>query len=159
MSPSLPASGFRERLVRQIVALSEERSQFLDTYFPMPGRERKALDQLLSDYIGAVEKLLQLPDESIPPVVLIGSDVRIAYLNEDSLPASAEWVTIIHPDQAEADENRISFLSPVGKQLLLKSEGEVLTIRTPSGELKVRVESVRHHQDLSSAIESGQAES
>jgi transcription elongation factor GreA len=46
---------------------------------------------------------------------------------------------IVMPEDTNPDEGRISFLSPVGSQLLLGSKGEVRSVHTPSGSMRIRI--------------------
>ncbi|MBP1996328.1 GreA/GreB family elongation factor [Paenibacillus eucommiae] len=139
MNHSISLHELREQVVYQLIVLGEEKNHFLDAYFPMHGKDRTHMDQFLSTYTRTVEEQLALTDLEVPAVVLIGSLVRITYLDDQS----TDDYTIVYPNDADPEENRISFLSPVGRQLLLKKAGDTLTIATPSGTLQVRIESIR----------------
>ena len=47
--------------------------------------------------------------------------------------------TIVGPDEADPGKGRISFESPLGKSLMKKGIGDVVTVRRPAGEVDVTV--------------------
>ncbi|WP_159882209.1 GreA/GreB family elongation factor [Paenibacillus puerhi] len=138
MNPSRAFHPLREQYVRQLIQLSDERNRFLDVYFPDYGTRRTQMGKLLSSYTHALERMLATPDEAWPDIVLIGSRVTITYL-EDSL---SDTFTIVFPDQADPEEYRISFVSPVVEKLLLRKAGDVVTVETNLETFHVRIEQI-----------------
>ncbi|WP_440111567.1 GreA/GreB family elongation factor [Paenibacillus sp. QZ-Y1] len=138
MNHRTPRTNCREKLVSQLFTLGEEKRTFLDAYFDVREPERIELERLLIAYTQCVEKLLLGPDEDLDSVVLIGSFIQFEYV--DFHTSDSFW--IVMPDDANLDAGRISFLSPVGRQLLLGSVGEIRSVNTPSGSMKVRITKV-----------------
>lgn len=136
MNPSMPSSSVREQLVHQLVVLGEEKNRFLDAFFPMAGKVREEMDQFLGKYTLSVEKLLSFPDDHLQTVVLVGSSVNLVYVQDQM----TDQFTIVFPQHVDPDDNRISFLSPVGRQLLLAIPGDELTLSTPSGRQQVKID-------------------
>lgn len=144
MNPRSASNAWREYLVRQMVVYGDEKSWFLDLYFPENGSSRMATDQLLSAYTRNLETLLSGADKGLCEQALIGSLVTISYLDDSSV----ETLLLVSPHEAAQHEDipgvcPISFLSPIGRALLLKHCGEELFVDTPSGKLKLRVESIQ----------------
>ncbi|MGF9698573.1 GreA/GreB family elongation factor [Paenibacillus sp. MABNR03] len=125
----------REMLVKQLITLGEEKRTFLDAYFDVREPERMQMDKLLSVYTEYLQKLLLGPDELLHSVVLIGSEIRFDYIDFHT----SDTFMIVMPDDADPDTGRISFLSPVGRQLLLASKGEVRSVTIPAGSMRVRI--------------------
>jgi transcription elongation factor GreA len=50
---------------------------------------------------------------------------------------------IVGPTEANAADGKISSVSPVGKALLDRSEGDEVEIDVPAGLMKLRVESIQ----------------
>ncbi|MGA3245372.1 MAG: transcription elongation factor GreA [Bacteroidota bacterium] len=46
---------------------------------------------------------------------------------------------LVSPEEADFDKNKISVTSPFGKGLMGKTEGDVVSIRVPAGELKYKI--------------------
>lgn len=156
MSPRVKESVWREFFVRQLIMFDDERARFLDAYFPDFGNGRFQADQLLSDYTQVLRNQLAGGEESWSEKVLIGSRVRISYLDD----MSTDILAIVSPHQAVlpevgSGECPVSFLSPMGKQLLMKSCGELVHVQTPSGRLPVKIEQISLSQ---AALAAGEAE-
>ncbi|MEF3303404.1 GreA/GreB family elongation factor [Paenibacillus sp. GYB003] len=131
----------RDQLVNQLVFFDEEKTNFLNQYFPVITPERNKIDRTITAYAAAVEKLFEdYTDETLHSVVLIGSQVDLLYTDD----GSTESYTIVFPHQADANQNRVSFLSPVGSQLLLTPVNETRRLGTPSGAIEVKLERIRY---------------
>ena len=90
----------------------------MDTY------DARAADSLVDALLGA---------KTVPHDLLPGDRValhsRVAYSEEPG--GTRRVVTIVHPEQANVSEGRISVLSPVGQALLGRRRGSATTIRVP----------------------------
>jgi transcription elongation factor GreA len=143
MSPRVKESVWREFFVRQLIMFDDERARFLDAYFPDFGNGRSQADQQLSEYTQVLRQQLADGEEGWCGKVLIGSRVLISYLDD----MSTDTLTIVSPHHAVLPEDGsgecpVSFLSPMGKQLLMKPCGELVHVQTPSGRLPVRIEQI-----------------
>ena len=49
---------------------------------------------------------------------------------------------IVNPVEANPDENKISFKSPIGKALFQKKAGETVIVKTPDGEISLEIISI-----------------
>ena len=141
MNHSISLTGSRTQLVSQLVYFDDEKTHFLDHYYPQYGQERIKIDQTLSAYAATLESILaEFNEDRLSSTVLIGSQVKLCYIEDDF----TEDYTIVFPNQADPNVNRISFLSPLGFQLLMKKKNELHRLKVPSGELQVRVEDVKY---------------
>ncbi|MFB9327977.1 GreA/GreB family elongation factor [Paenibacillus aurantiacus] len=133
----------RAYILGQLVHLEESKKAMLDAYFPLPDRhvERKSTEILLERYVHRIEKLLfcltHEPDFKLTFVV-IGSTVTIR--NKQS--HVAESYKICYPDHADIDAGCISFLSPLGRQLLLSPIYSTVNVAVPDGECEYVVECI-----------------
>ncbi|MBR6131210.1 MAG: GreA/GreB family elongation factor, partial [Bacteroidales bacterium] len=50
---------------------------------------------------------------------------------------------IVGVDEANITQGKISFLSPLSKVLLRKKKGDIVTFKTPSGEMRLEILGVR----------------
>lgn len=122
-------------LIEQLNVLGEEKSLFLDAFFPVHGIERSRMDQFLTGYVEFVKRQLALDTANPCNAVFIGSKVTIAYPDSGEV----DELTIVYPGEADPDCNRISFLSPLGKQLLMRAAGDVATVEVPSGPMRLHI--------------------
>ena len=70
--------------------------------------------------------------------VQVGSTVEVTNLGSG---ASLRY-TIVGADEGKAAEGKISNVSPIGKALLKRSEGEEVKVSVPAGELRLRIEKI-----------------
>ena len=88
---------------------------------------------------------LELDQKSLVPpgrvprgVVTMNSRVRVRDLQTND----TETYTIVFPDDADIDENRLSVLAPLGTALLGRAAGDVVEFKAPAGERRLRIERV-----------------
>lgn len=137
-------SGTRQHLISQLTFFDEQFAIFLDTYFHDYNRARSEMDHLIRAYIEKLEAILGGDDEqledALTSIVLLGSSAKLKFA-EDGL---SETYTVVYPTEADLDQNRISFLSPIGKQLLLAQAEDELEIAGPSGNYQVKIEEIKY---------------
>ena len=74
-----------------------------------------------------------LPDDELPPnVVNMGAEVTFRDLESDK----SSRCTLVFPHQADAANNRVSVLAPVGAALIGLAEGETIAWPVPGGKLR-----------------------
>lgn len=138
-----PLFGTRKHLVSQLAFFDEQHAIFLDTYCQQYGKERQQLDQLIRQYVSKLEEILVGDDEqlgqSLQQIVLMGSTVTVVDLED----ASSEEYTVVYPTEADPDHNRISFLSPFGRRLLLASYGDELVIDSPTSQYSIKLDRIK----------------
>lgn len=143
MNHSFP-SKTREHLEDQLVFFGKQYSVFLEAYFPEQRKEKVWMEKLVRSYMKTLEAILKNDDDalaqSLQKTAILGSSVTISYQDD----GSHETFTVVHPTEIDPDKNRISCLSPIGRQLLLASSGDSLTLETPVSNHKIVIEEVKH---------------
>ncbi|WNC12157.1 GreA/GreB family elongation factor [Brevibacillus brevis] len=134
----------RQQLIQQLVFFDEQYSLFFDHYVRDYGREKQIVDALVRRYRETLEELLAKDDgalsQSLQNVTLLGSSVRV-HFEEDGYE---ELFTVVFPTEIDPDQNRISFLSPIGRQLLLTAPRDMLVLESPVGKQQVQIGEVRY---------------
>lgn len=131
---------FRETIVDQLVFFDENGTEILDTYFLS---DRSRFKEFYTTYSYEVEIFLTslnngVEDQQYIPKVFIGCKVLLNYIDDNEV----EEYTICFPEFSDPDNGFISFLSPVGSQLLLRSAKEKMLLSTPGGELEVIIKEI-----------------
>jgi transcription elongation factor GreA len=140
MNHSLIYEGSRTQLLQQLIYFDEEKIAFLNQYFPVRSKDRSNAETLLSRYCSELEQLLtEFNGEDLNSQVFIGSQLQLRYLDDNT----TDIYTIVFPNQAEPNDNKISMLSPIGMQLLLAELGSTCQLAIPSGQLEVKIESIK----------------
>jgi transcription elongation factor GreA len=136
-------SGYQNKdyFTLQLVYIDENIKELTDLYISStPIQER--LKHFFHLFILEVEELLNSNKKndmiSSFPKVYIGTKVTVLYEEENE----TEDYVICYPEQSNPDEGYISFLSPVGRQLLFKNIGEKISLHIPTGELMVTIKEI-----------------
>jgi transcription elongation factor GreA len=142
---TMSAAAF-EKLIKQVVYFAENKDSLLEEYFPSLSRESREFYQFITTYIAKVEELIKrvaVKDDSQGeiPFVVIDSQVSIKDLDSQDV----YQYRVVNPSINGIDSNDISFLSPVGRALLLKNKGETVTVKTPAGEVQYLIQSIHFH--------------
>lgn len=95
------------------------------------------------EYINDLKKELEIAvlvePENIPGnVVTMNSRVRMTDLDNDE-----EMIyTLVFPEDADVEEEKISIMSPVGTAILGYAEGDIIEWPVPSGVCHIRIEEI-----------------
>ncbi|KKI88912.1 hypothetical protein WQ54_28745 [Bacillus sp. SA1-12] len=135
------ANHSKDYFIQQVKYIDENIMELTDLYVSStPIQER--LKHYFNLYVLEVENLLQINQKNdfIPsfPKVYIGTKVKVLYDEENE----TEEYVICFPEQSSPDCGFISFLSPVGRQLLLKNIGEKISLKIPTGNLLVTIKDI-----------------
>ena len=136
MNRSLPKHVVEE-LVRQLVFLDEERTVLLDKHFPRQGSERTEFEHFLDTYRKKLEWIIQdSRARELRSIVLIGSQVTVLQNGRKII------YKIVLPNFSDMDQGHISFMSTIGRHLLLSKKGSTIAIKTPTGSIKLTISNV-----------------
>ncbi len=80
-----------------------------------------------------IDRALIVDDEKIPSDV-VSMNSKVSYQDLDS--GLENVVTLVYPDAANIDENKVSILAPIGSALIGLREGQVIQWPLPGGKLK-----------------------
>lgn len=131
----------KTQLINQLVYFDDEKAKFLKHYFDDQSKERADLDRLLTSYCTELEHIVSnLNETTLHSTVLIGSQVKLRY--EDD--GSCETYTVVFPNEAQPELNRISFLSPIGRKLLLSKVMQSYELDIPLGVIKINIEGIKY---------------
>jgi len=72
--------------------------------------------------------------------VIFGVTVKLLNLDDDSEVS----YTIVGDDEADIKINKISVYSPIARALIGKTEGEVVVVKAPSGDVEYEIQLVEH---------------
>jgi regulator of nucleoside diphosphate kinase len=85
-----------------------------------------------------------VPAGDVPKgVVTMNSKVRVRDMASDE----AETYTLVYPDDADINENKLSVLAPLGAALLGARKGEVIRFDVPAGTRRLRIERVLYQPE------------
>lgn len=133
-----------ENLLHQLVSIEEQKDQQIDNFLCTSPRERDECIQMLKKYLTCLDQVLRTAErnntaQDVVPFVTVDSYVLLY----DYETNTADEFRVISPFSEQAEFNDISFLSPLGKKLLMKKVDEEVVVEAPGGTFKYRIESIR----------------
>lgn len=136
MSRIVLSSSIFDVLVKHLVDIEEEKDRIMDEYYPNLTNERDNFKQFIENYVKEIEGFIynakiQKTASNDCPFITIGSTVEI----EDLTYNEIEKIKIVSPftNKVNMACNCASYLSPLGKALLLKKVNDRADIETPVG--------------------------
>ncbi len=90
--------------------------------------------------IGKLENLLSRvkilePDDIPDGEVFVLTDVKVKDINRDEVIT----YTLVSPDEADFEQDKISVISPLGKALMGKKVGDIVKVEVPASELEYKI--------------------
>lgn len=133
-----------EKLVAHLVNIEDGKNKLLEEYFPVLSKERNEIRVLIEKYIAKIDYLIrndlvvvQFSGNNFP-FVTIYSEVEVQDLENGEL----QKLRIVPPFKND-EINDVSFLSPVGKSLLLKNVADKAVVKAPGGEFHYIIKAIR----------------
>ncbi|NLZ39581.1 MAG: GreA/GreB family elongation factor [Firmicutes bacterium] len=136
-----------DSLVKHLVDIEEKKNSIIDEYFPEPSKKRDELKKLFDTYIKQLEQLINSANRSEEagknnylPFVTIGSEVEVQNLDNQEIYK----YRLVSPFNNDTEnDDAVSYLSPVGRALLLKKVNDVVAVKAPAGVFNYKIKSVR----------------
>jgi regulator of nucleoside diphosphate kinase len=98
----------------------------------------------VKDLIEELERAEVLQVDDFPKdVITMNTKVKI----RDLRTGNAYIYTIVYPEEADFENNRISILAPIGTALLGYREGDTIEWDVPAGKRRLKVERILHQPE------------
>lgn len=141
-----------EKLIEHLIYIEESSDNLADFFFPDSPKDQEDIKNFFRQYVKTIENEMGyitvvksfanascLNSLNTFPFVIIGSEVEL-----ETISGKPAFVyRIIHPDGQNKAKNGITYLSPMGKALLLKTTGSEIDIDTPSASQRVKIKTIR----------------
>ncbi|MFT4416149.1 GreA/GreB family elongation factor [Fredinandcohnia humi] len=131
-----------ETFFRDQLRYIDENIQDLTALYLSSTPVKERVKEFFSLYVYELENYLEnhykIAETNTIPKVFIGTKVTVSFDNEREI----EEYLICLPHQSDPDAGLISFLSPVGRQLLLRNLDEQISLTVPSGEQPVTIQNI-----------------
>lgn len=141
-----------EWLIEHLVFIEENADDLACFYYPDLPEEQGNMIKFFKGYVSKIEKELERIEvvDSIESYrrydnlnefsfVIIGSQVEVSGLTGGDMTS----FKLIHPVEHGKRRNEITYLSPMGRALLLREAGSEFEVEMPSGLQQYRINSVR----------------
>jgi transcription elongation factor GreA len=129
----------KEFFIKQILTIEENIQDLTELYFTSTPYQERVKD-FYHLYITELEAFLSsISEKDKIPKVFVGTQVTLFYEDDNDV----EDFTICFPEKSNPDNGYISFLSPVGRQLLLKNIGDKISLSIPNGSMPVMIKNIK----------------
>ena len=131
-------------LIADLLNMEDAQKTFFAEFFPYPSKERNEIIKLADSYLLHLEKSLKevtITDSAGNdfPYVIISCRVTLQQVDDFSI-VDYRVISPLHHDVGAQD---ISFLSPMGKALLLKKTNDLITVAAPGGSFSYRILAIK----------------
>ena len=124
---------------RQPIIISDHDHKRLRELIAQARQTGAADERCLNDLERELDRATVVEPGQVPPdVVTMNSMVRV---RADGSPRSWTW-TIVYPEDADMDENRVSILEPMGTALIGYRAGDEVEWDVPAGKRRYRIAEV-----------------
>jgi regulator of nucleoside diphosphate kinase len=107
-------------------------------------RYRSTQAPLLSALQEELDRGRVVPADAVPTgVVTMHSQVRV----RDLTAQESETYTLVYPDEADINENKLSVLAPLGMALLGTRVGQVVKFDAPAGPRRLKIERILYQPE------------
>lgn len=132
----------RPRVIKDIAVAREHGDLKENAEYHAAREEQGFIEARIQDIEGKLSRSQVIDITTIPYTgkVLFGTTVRIINTETDE---EVEY-RIVGEDEADIKQNRLSVSSPIARALIGKEEGEVISIRIPSGVVEYEIDEVQH---------------
>lgn len=142
-------------LLANLVGLEEGISEIIDVFLNEPSKEAEDLKWVLNDYIRLLDSTVNLvtivdTTDNDFPFAVIGSEVVV----EDIGSNGTYSYKLVSPLRDKVDSHEISFLSPMGKAMLLKKVNDKFVVEAPGGNFDYKILAVKIIADSKNSLDS-----
>ncbi|WP_437640885.1 transcription elongation factor GreB [Sorangium sp. So ce854] len=130
----------RPRIVQEVADAAAQGDRSENAEYIYGKKKLREIDRRMHYLTKRLEKAVVVdPSEQRGDKVFFGATVEIE--DEDG---ARHTYQIVGEDEIDSASGRISWRSPVGRSLLGKRAGDVITVRRPAGEAEMEIISVRY---------------
>ena len=134
-----------QTLITHLVNFEDQLDNIIAEYYPQLNQERLDISTFITEYnnqLGEIVKnIITSPEADYTfPCVIIGCEVTI----QDLASKEILYYSISGPYYEGFNYDDISYLSPVGRALLLRRVGDIVVVKTPSGLYKYELLSITY---------------
>jgi transcription elongation factor GreB len=131
----------RPRVVQEVADAAAQGDRSENAEYIYGKRRLREIDRRVRFLSKRLESavVVKREDSGAPREVRFGATVEVR--SEDG---KLGRYTIVGPDEADPGNGRISFESPLGRSLMKKTVGDVVSVRRPAGEVEIELLSIEY---------------
>jgi transcription elongation factor GreA len=132
----------RPRIIKEIATAREQGDLRENAEYQYAKEEQGLIEGRIADIEGKLSRVQIIDITTIESFgkVIFGATVGLVNLEDDS----EVTYKIVGDDEADLKESKISVYTPIARALIGKDVGDVVVVKTPSGDVQYEIDSVEH---------------
>ena len=132
----------RPRIIKEIATAREQGDLRENAEYQYAKEEQGLIEGRFADIEGKLSRVQVIDITTIESFgkVIFGATVGLVNLEDDS----EVTYKIVGDDEADLKESKISVYTPIARALIGKEVGDVVVVKTPSGDVQYEIDSVEH---------------
>jgi transcription elongation factor GreB len=131
----------RPRVVQEVADAAAQGDRSENAEYTYGKKRLREIDRRVRFLTKRLENAVVVKREDSPAPCEVRFGATVGLRDEAGKESS---YTIVGPDEADPGRGRISFESPLGRSLMKKAIGDVVTVRRPAGEVEVTVLTIEY---------------
>ena len=132
----------RPRIIKEIATAREQGDLRENAEYQYAKEEQGLIEGRIADIEGKLSRVQVIDITAIESFgkVIFGATVGLVNLED----GSEVTYKIVGDDEADLKESKISVYTPIARALIGKEVGDVVVVKTPSGDVQYEIDSVEH---------------
>ena len=132
----------RPRIIKEIATAREQGDLRENAEYQYAKEEQGLIEGRIADIEGKLSRVQVIDITAIESFgkVIFGATAGLGNLEDDS----EVTYKIVGDDEADLKESKISVYTPIARALIGKEVGDVVVVKTPSGDVQYEIDSVEH---------------
>lgn len=133
----------------RIIHITQIDQQRLQEVIAQAGRTEYRGSEYLQNLESELERGKVVASKDVPPdVITMNSKVRLVDLDSDE-----ELIyTLVFPDDADLEQDKISVLAPIGTAMLGYRVGDTFELQVPAGTVRMKVKEIIYQPEASGKV-------
>jgi len=129
----------RSKVVQQVADAAAQGDRSENAEYTYGKKKLREIDRRIRFITKRLDDAVVVRQEAAHAEVRFGATVEV----EDENGKKSSYL-IVGPDEAAPSDGRISFQSPLGRALMKRKVGDVVSVTRPAGEIEVEIKAVRY---------------
>jgi transcription elongation factor GreB len=129
----------RAKVVQEVAEAAAQGDRSENAEYIYGKKKLREIDRRIRFLTKRLDAAVVVKQEATHPEVRFGATVDV----EDENGKKATYL-VVGPDEASPSDGRISFQSPLGRALMKRKVGDVVSVVRPAGEIEIEIKDIRY---------------
>ena len=129
----------RSKVVQEVAEAAAQGDRSENAEYSYGKKKLREIDRRIRFITKRLDAAVVVKQESSHEEVRFGATVDV----EDENGKKSSYL-VVGPDEASPSDGRISFQSPLGRALMKRRVGDVVSVVRPAGEIEIEIKAIRY---------------